>query len=60
MSPEQLKKLQRLSDLFESGAAGPAQIHQLSELLSLVNHSREDMENPFAAAQKGISTAFTS
>jgi hypothetical protein len=37
MSPEQLKNLQQLSQLFESGLAGPKQIKQLSELLTEVS-----------------------
>jgi len=37
MSPEQLKTLQKLSQLFEEGRAGPTQIKQLSELLALIN-----------------------
>ena len=32
MSPEQLKVLQRLSQLFEDGVAGPSQIKELSAL----------------------------
>ena len=38
MSPEQLKTLQQLSQLFEEGLAGPEQIKQLSELLASINH----------------------
>jgi len=38
MSPEQLKKLQQLSQLFEEGIAGPEQLKQLSELLANVNN----------------------
>lgn len=38
MSPEQLKTLQYLSQLFEEGQAGPDQIKQLSELLATINH----------------------
>ncbi len=41
MSPEQLLILQKLSRLFEDGAAGPEQIKQLSELLAKVNHHSE-------------------
>ncbi|MDT0605154.1 hypothetical protein [Thalassotalea castellviae] len=37
MSPEQLITLQKLSRLFEEGAAGPDQIKQLSDLLAKVN-----------------------
>ena len=42
MSPEQLMKLQKLSQVFEEGAAGPQQIKELSELLSEINHLDED------------------
>jgi len=45
MSPEQLKTLQKLRQLFEDGLAGPAQIKQLSELLASINHTQVD-ENP--------------
>ena len=42
MSPEQLKTLQQLSQLFEEGAAGPLQVKQfycqLSALKHLANH----------------------
>jgi hypothetical protein len=38
MSPEQLKQLRYLSQLFEEGQAGPDQIKQLSELLASINH----------------------
>ncbi|MDG1752795.1 MAG: hypothetical protein P8I03_14220 [Thalassotalea sp.] len=41
MSPEQLLILQKLSRLFEDGAAGPDQIKQLSELLAKINHHTE-------------------
>jgi len=44
MSPEQLKKLQALSQLFEEGQAGPSQIKQLSELLAVINRRRENSE----------------
>ena len=37
MSPEQLKTLQQLSQLFEAGIAGPSQIKQLSALLAEIN-----------------------
>jgi hypothetical protein len=37
VSPEQLITLQKLSRLFEDGAAGPDQIKQLSDLLAKVN-----------------------
>ncbi|MGB1262043.1 MAG: hypothetical protein ACPG52_03940 [Cognaticolwellia sp.] len=39
MSPEQLKTLQQLSQLFEAGAAGPSQIKQLSALLAEINQA---------------------
>ena len=44
MSPEQLKKLQALSQLFEEGEAGPSQIKQLSELLAVINRRQENSE----------------
>lgn len=37
MSPEQLKTLQRLSELFEQGIASPNNIKQLSTLLAEIN-----------------------
>ncbi|WP_155866751.1 hypothetical protein [Colwellia sp. PAMC 21821] len=37
MSPEQLKTLQKLSKLFEEGAANPSHIKQLSCLLAEIN-----------------------
>jgi hypothetical protein len=37
MSPEQLQTLQKLSQLFEEGNAGPNQIKQLSALLAEIN-----------------------
>jgi len=37
MSPEQLKTLQYLNQLFKDGLAGPEQIRELSELLSTIN-----------------------
>ena len=37
MSPEQLKTLQQLSQLFEEGFAGPKQVKQLSALLAEIN-----------------------
>jgi len=40
MSPEQLVTLQKLNRLFEEGLAGPEQIKQLSELLSIINHHK--------------------
>ncbi|GHE94138.1 hypothetical protein [Thalassotalea profundi] len=42
MSPEQLVKLNKLSQLFEEGVAGAEQIKELSELLSEINHLHED------------------
>ena len=41
MSPEQLKILQRLSQLFEEGIAGPSQIKELSTLLAAINQNQE-------------------
>jgi hypothetical protein len=37
MSPEQLRKLQKLSDLFEQGIASQNHIKQLSRLLAEIN-----------------------
>jgi hypothetical protein len=37
VSPDQLKSLQHLSQLFEGGLAGPQQVKQLSELLAEIN-----------------------
>ncbi len=37
MSPEQLKELQELSQIFSQGKANPKQIHQLSALLAQIN-----------------------
>jgi|VirMetMinimDraft_7_1064189.scaffolds.fasta_scaffold195695_2 hypothetical protein len=42
MSPEQLVKLQKLSQLFEEGVAGSEQIKELSDLLAEINHLHED------------------
>lgn len=42
MSPEQLKVLQRLSQLFEEGRAGPSQIRELSSLLAAINQNQSD------------------
>ncbi len=47
MSPEQLNTLQKLSQLFEDGLAGPKQIKQLSELLSEINQLSENPEDDF-------------
>ena len=44
MSPEQLKILQRLSQLFEEGIAGPSQIKELSTLLAAINQNQEQSE----------------
>lgn len=41
MSPEQLKMLQRLSQLFEEGRAGPSQIRELSSLLTAINQKQD-------------------
>ena len=42
MSPEQLQQLQKLRASFESGFATSADIKELSELLTLINHRHED------------------
>jgi hypothetical protein len=47
MSPEQLKNLQQLSQLFENGLAGPKQIKQLSELLTEVNVKADNSNASF-------------
>jgi len=44
MSPEQLKILQRLSQLFEEGRAGPSQIRELSILLADINKNQDQLE----------------
>ena len=44
MSPEQLKILQRLSQLFEEGIAGPSQIKELSALLAAINQNQAETE----------------
>ncbi len=59
MSPEQLKKLKNLSNLFENGAAGANQIQQLSELLACVNNN-EDMKNHFENVQSVTPTPYIS
>ena len=41
MSPEQLKMLQELSQMFEQGRAGPQEIKDLSDLLALINRQEE-------------------
>jgi hypothetical protein len=40
MSPEQLKELHSLSQLFEEGIAGPSQIKALSFLLAEINKNQ--------------------
>jgi hypothetical protein len=40
MSPEQLKELHSLSQLFEDGIAGPSQIKALSFLLAEINKNQ--------------------
>ena len=40
MSPEQLKALHTLSQLFEEGNAGPSQIKELSFLLGEINKNQ--------------------
>jgi len=40
MSPEQLKELHSLSQLFEEGIAGPNQIKALSFLLAEINKNQ--------------------
>ena len=40
MSPEQLKALHTLSQLFEEGIAGPSQIKELSFLLGEINKNQ--------------------
>lgn len=47
MSPEQLKNLQQLGQLFESGLAGPKQMKQLSELLAEVSASSDNLDARF-------------
>ena len=44
MSKEQLKTLQRLSQLLAEGAAGSKQIKQLSVLLAEINHPNNKAE----------------
>jgi hypothetical protein len=41
MSPEHLKTLKILSQLFEDGLAGPNDVQRLTELLSQINQVRE-------------------
>jgi len=48
MSPEQLKTLQELSQLFENGAASPKHIKQLSALLADINQLECLPEESFA------------
>lgn len=45
MSPEQLKMLQELSQIFEQGRAGPKQIKELSDLLALINR-QDEIQDP--------------
>ena len=45
MSPEQVKTLRYLSQLFQEGKAGPQQIKQLSELLASINHHLKPNES---------------
>ncbi len=47
MSPEQLQTLQKLSQLFEDGLAGPKQVKQLSELLAEINQRIDTPEDNF-------------
>ncbi|TWX55297.1 hypothetical protein [Colwellia hornerae] len=58
MSPEQLKVLQRLSQLFEQGTAGPSQIRELSSLLSAINQNQSDLfaNTPLAHARSSNDT----
>jgi len=44
MSPEQVKKLQKLRVVFENGYATTSDIKELSELLTLINHRVNDDE----------------
>ncbi|WP_448548217.1 hypothetical protein [Thalassotalea fusca] len=44
MSPEQLKTLRELRELFVDGSAKPENIRQLSDLLASINHV-SDMED---------------
>lgn len=52
MSPEQLKTLQKLSQLFEDGSARPQHIKQLSVLLAeinqLANWPEENLQQMFS------------
>ena len=52
MSPEQLKTLQKLSQLFEDGSARPQHVKQLSVLLAEINQlenwPEENMELMFS------------
>jgi len=40
MSPDQLKELHKLSQLFEQGTASHNHIRQLNEILAQVNHQK--------------------
>ncbi|MEW6981021.1 hypothetical protein AAD001_00060 [Colwelliaceae bacterium 6471] len=44
MSAEQLRMLQKLSQLFEEGRAGPHQVQQLSELLAIINSQMDHLD----------------
>jgi len=47
MSPEQLKTLQQLSQLFEEGSAAPKHVKQLSALLAEINQLENWPEESF-------------
>ncbi|MDO6426155.1 MULTISPECIES: hypothetical protein [Thalassotalea] len=51
MSPEQLKKLHSLSQLFRDGQAGSEQVKELSELLASINH-HFDPDNDLASEER--------
>ena len=42
MSPEQLKKLQKLGQIFEKGSVNPSQVKELSTLLTDLNRLRDE------------------
>lgn len=46
MSPEQLKTLRELRELFVDGSAKPENIQQLSDLLASINHV-SDLEEQY-------------
>ncbi len=52
MSPEQLKKLQELRNVFENGIASPTDIKELSDLLTLINYRDDD--EPFEPTQLNL------